>query len=150
MVRLACGECKMNFTPVPKPQHSRDVDETYHRTWREKAIDVAGKIACFNGRCSFCGRLGEIFPHHIIHRSYGNTTAYPPNIIPLCSICHADCHHDEKRFKAWLEQLKPGLYQKLWEIARPVCTLRFDEVYEDLLTVYHLMLVERQKEESRR
>lgn len=135
----------MTFNPSPKPRHSRDVDDFDHRAYREKAIDVAGKIACFAGRCAFCGRMGEIFPHHIIHRSYGNTCALADNLMPVCSICHSDIHHDEKRFKAWLEQLKPGHYQKMWEIARPVCCLDFAEVYSELLTRYHSMLVEQQK-----
>jgi hypothetical protein len=135
----------MNYTkPYPKQEYPDDSD---HRTYREKAIDVAGKIACLiaRGRCSFCGRICALTAHHIVHRSYSGTCALIENLLPLCEICHADCHRDEKRFKAWLEQLKPGHYQKMWEIARPVCTLVFSDVYEALLIQYHSMLVEQQK-----
>jgi 5-methylcytosine-specific restriction endonuclease McrA len=140
----------MTFNPSPKPQHSRDGDDFDHRAHREKAIDVAGKIACFSGRCAFCGRLGEISPHHIVHRSHANTTALVENLLPLCSICHSDAHHDEKRFRAWLEQLKPGLYEKLWLVAREIRAIKIDfaEIYESLLIQYHGMLVDSQKKES--
>ena len=126
----------MTITPVPKPTSEHQEEES----WRSKAMTIAGKIACFHGRCAMCGRLGMIFPHHIIHRTYGNTCALVENLIPLCAICHSDVHHDEARFKAWLEQRVPGLYDKLWDIARPVCTLDFMTVYKELLERYYDML----------
>lgn len=142
----------MTFSPRPKPYPKQEYpDDSDHRTFHEKAISVAGKIACLiaRGRCSFCGRICALTAHHIVHRSYSGTCALIENLLPLCQICHYDAHHDEKRFKAWLEQLKPGHYQKMWELARPVCRLDFAEVYSELLTRYHSMLVEQQEKERR-
>src|SRR5574337_668063 len=97
----ATGSDEMNFLrPVPKP-----VRET--TDYQEKAISVAGKIACLDGRCAKCGKLGAIVPHHIVHRKYGNTCALVDNLLPVCSDCHIKIHANETASKVWLEKGLP-------------------------------------------
>jgi len=131
----------MPIYSVPKPIREEE-------DYRAKAIALASKIACINGRCAMCGQPREVYPHHIIHRSFGNTTALIDNLFPVCAICHADIHRDEKRFKAWLEMSRPGLYEKLWSIAREFCNIVWEDLYCSLLEQYKQLLLERQGNEK--
>jgi len=127
------------FTPAPKPVRD-SID------YQAKAIETAGKIATFDGQCAMPGcrhtRDGgfDIVPHHIIHRKYGNTCADPENLFPVCTGCHSKIHHDETAFKAWLETVKPGLYDRLWQKAREICWLDWIEVYAVLLERWYFMM----------
>lgn len=127
--------------PCPKPtRESTD--------YQAKSIEVAGKIACIDGRCAMCGKIGEIYPHHIVHRKYGNTCALVENLLPVCVPCHSTIHHNETAFKEWLEKRSPGLYDRLWQIARDICRLDWFEVYETLLGQYYKKLKEKAAEEK--
>lgn len=127
---------------VPKPERNTT-------DYKAKSIEVASKIVCLVGRCAMCGTPGEygksLAGHHIIHRRHGNTTALLINLLPVCPICHDAIHHDEDKFKAWLEYHFPGLYGQLWRIAQPVCRLDFFEVYSGLLELYYGHLTKMKK-----
>ena len=134
----------MNYLkPSPKPEY----DTT---DYQAKAIEVASKMACMDGKCMAegCGKTGlvhgvTLFAHHIIHRKYGNTATRVDNLFPVCLECHGKIHHNEKGFKAWLETKLPGLYDALWFIARAVCRLDWSEEYERLLLEYKQRLEEK-------
>ena len=136
------------MNPVPKP-----VRET--TDYQAKAIETSGKIATFDGKCRMwgCGHTREggweIHPHHIIHRKYGNTCALPENLFPCCIPCHGRIHHNETEFKQWLEGQKPGLYDMLWEKAREICRLDWDDVYGTLLMEYKRLLEEKVANEAK-
>jgi len=128
----------MPIYSVPKPIREEE-------DYRAKCVEIASKIVCWQSRyrCAMCGRLGneeEICCHHIVYRSFGNTTALLENLLPVCAICHSDIHHDEKRFKAWLEMSRPGLYEKLWAIAREFCNIVWEDLYCSLLEQYKQLL----------
>ncbi len=132
----------MTFTrPCLKPVRN-DTD------YQEKSISVAGKIACLDGKCAKCGKLGQIYGHHIIHRKYRNTCALVENLLPVCVFCHSEIHANELAFKAWLALKRPGLYDRLWEIAREICNLDWAEVYEKLLLEYKAKLEEKVKRDG--
>lgn len=135
------------FTPAPKPV--RDTTD-----YQAKAIEVAAKIATFDGRCGIPGcrhtrEIGwDIVAHHIIHRKYSNTCAVVENLFPVCVACHSRIHHDEQAFRAWLETVKPGLYDQLFEMARRIEKVDFTDVYSDLLERLYEMLRARRERES--
>lgn len=132
----------MNYLrAVAKPTRKTTTD------YQDKAITIAGKIACLDNKCRVCGRTGEIVPHHIVHRKYGNACALPENLWPVCVPCHSRIHHNEGGFKTWLETVSPGLCDRLWAIGREICRLDWEEVYSGLLERYHAMLLEREGNE---
>jgi len=133
--------------PVPKPER-----QTPQKEWQDKAIAVACKIVLLDARCAKCNRPDSpsmaLHPHHIVHRKYGNTCTLKENLIPLCVGCHAEAHSNENAFKAWIEKRSPGLYDRLWQLARAICMLDFEDVYEQLLIEYKEKLEEKAKRDG--
>ena len=127
--------------PCPKP--TRETTD-----YQAKSIEVAGKIACIDGRCAMCGKIGEIYGHHIIFRTYKSTVADPDNLLPVCVPCHSKIHHDSVAFKTWLENRSPRLYARLWEKAQQIFKPDWFEVYETLLGRYYKKLKEKATEEK--
>lgn len=128
--------------PTPKPTRL-----IANREWQNKAINIAAKIVLLGAKCATCGRTGShsmaLHAHHIIKRKYGNTCALPENLIPLCASCHSRAHSNEAEFRTWLAKRSPGLYDRLWQLARAICTLDFEDVYAEMLEQYHAKLVEK-------
>jgi hypothetical protein len=104
-----------------------------------KAIETAAKIATLDGKCAMegCRHTREggfaILAHHVVHVKYKNTAADPENLFPVCLFCHGQIHANETAFREWLAKRSPGLYDRLWEKARAICRLDFQEVYAGLL-----------------
>ena len=128
--------CEMTITKlksVPKPKRSNT------KSWKEKCIRLACRIATLSGVCVSCGRheaAVTIDPMHIVGQAQSaRTAARTDNILPGCRTCHSYFTANPNSWNNFVDLMYPGRRKMLEAVARsqPGVKLDWQKIWDGLV-----------------